>query len=92
VPTLARFQPNRNWAGPQRASEKPTENGNEAALGGIQNQKSKLKIGVLRSKMKRPREETNSDFSIKIQHDSYTAEVSALPPSLIETKFGSLLI
>jgi hypothetical protein len=50
VPTLARFQPNRNWAGPQRASEKSTENGNEAALGGIQNQKSKLKIGVLRSK------------------------------------------
>jgi hypothetical protein len=59
----------------------PAEIGNEAAPAVIQNQKSKLKNGVLRSKTKRPREETNSDFSIKIQHDSYTAEVTTLPPS-----------
>jgi hypothetical protein len=43
--------------------------------------KIKSKNGVLGSKTKRPREKMNSDFPIKIQHDSYTAEVTALPPS-----------
>jgi hypothetical protein len=43
--------------------------------------KIKSKNGVLGSKTKRPREKMNSDFPVKIQHDSYTAEVTALPPS-----------
>jgi hypothetical protein len=42
--------------------------------------KNQTENGVFRSKTTRPRT-TNSDFSIEIQHDSYTAEVSALPPS-----------
>jgi hypothetical protein len=68
------------------------ENETEATLAEIQNRKSEPKNGIHISKTKRAREEMNSDFSIKIQHNPYTAEVTALPPSLIETKFGSLLI
>jgi hypothetical protein len=50
--------------------------------------KIKTKIGDLRSKTKSEEKRPTKIFSIEIQHDSYTVEVSALPPSLIETKLA----
>jgi hypothetical protein len=54
----------------------------EAALAGVKNQNQNRRVESSDpNQNKRPREETKLDFSIKIQHDSYTAEVTALPPS-----------
>jgi hypothetical protein len=39
-----------------------------------------------RSKTRTPRTPQTQIFSMEIQHGSYTAEVSALPPSLISTR------
>jgi hypothetical protein len=44
----------------------------------IQKSNTKMEIQIQNDKTKN---DANSDFSIEIHHDSYTAEVSALPPS-----------
>jgi hypothetical protein len=56
--------------------------GTESALAGIKNQNQNRRVESSDpNQNKRPREETKLDFLIKIQYDSYTAEVTVLPPS-----------
>jgi hypothetical protein len=90
-PTLAQYQQNSNWAGPLRKSENQPRtllrencsvgrDKNQARTGEIrnQNQHEKWSSQIQNDKTKN---KTTSDFATKIQHDSYTAEVTALPPS-----------
>jgi hypothetical protein len=86
--TLARLQPRRpntGWASRMSEEQKNRTNprsGMEISphllASRTKNQNRKWSSQIQNDKTKN---ETTSDFSTKIQHDSYTAEVTALPPS-----------